>query len=99
MQQETATQQRFDSEELLHQSYMLVRHLLSRYPQIAGDEELVVRMSRLFKRMFPDQTVNRLIEALTRPFVQRTDEALPPSTPGQVILEPLTRNNLSAEYR
>ena len=98
-QQETTVQQQFDSGELLHQSYMLVRHLLSQYPEIAGDEELVVRMSRLFEGMFPDQTLNRLIEALTCPFVQRTDEALSPSTPEQVILQPLTHNNLSAEYR
>ena len=60
-----------DQEALLHEAYMLVRHLQACYPDSTKDEELSVRLTRLFDHQFSPSTVKRLVvEAFSRPFIQ-----------------------------
>lgn len=64
------TTDNIDKEAMLHEAYMLVRHLHVCYP---NDEELLLRLSRFFEHTFSPPTVKRLLEALQRPFAPSTD--------------------------
>ena len=59
-----------DQGALLHEAYMLVRHLQVCYRDASVDSELSMRLNGLLGHMFPPGTVERLLEALQRPFTQ-----------------------------
>ncbi len=57
-----------DQDALLHEAYMLVRHLRGYYPEASVDQELSLRLSCLFGHLFTPVGVERLLEALQRSF-------------------------------
>lgn len=79
---------------LVHDAYMLVRHLQYCYRETTQDEELRHRLKSLFSQVLPSDVTENVLEALTRPYVPAQQTKRP-----SVVDEGINPINESPNFR
>jgi len=65
---------------LVHEAYMLVRHLRGNHSSTIGDHELVHRLEKFLAHVFDSETTANVLEAFTRSYIH-TDNSQTPRQP------------------